>query len=174
MHTVGHCTLTEEAFVALVQGAGVSTVVDVRRYPGSRRNPQFGRDVMASWLGDGGFSYVWMPSLGGRRSVAAGSVNTGLRNEQFRAYADHMASPEFREGVDEVMGLPGSVAVMCAETLWWRCHRRLLADYLVLVRGVEVLHLVPGSAPSAHVPTAGAAVDLDGVLRYSSSSRREL
>jgi uncharacterized protein (DUF488 family) len=167
VHTVGHGTLTEEAFLASVLDAGVDTVADVRRYPGSRRHPQFGRDAMASWLPAGGVAYEWFPDLGGRRDVVEGSPNSGLRNVQFRAYADHMATASFAAAVDGLLALPGTTAVMCAETLWWRCHRRLLADYLVLVRGVEVWHVLPGSgAPKPHAVTEGAAVDLLGVLTY--------
>lgn len=168
MRTVGHGTLTEEAFLAAVTDGGVDTVVDVRRYPGSRRHPHFGRDAMATWLPAGGVAYAWFPDLGGRRSPDPDSANTGLRNAQFRAYADHMATPAFGAAVDRLLEIPGAVAVMCAETLWWRCHRRLLADHLVLVRGEAVEHLVPGSAPKPHVVTDGAAVTLGGQLRYAS------
>jgi uncharacterized protein (DUF488 family) len=166
IRTVGHGTLTEAAFLAVLERGGVDTVADVRRHPGSRRHPQFGRDAMAAWLAGAGVAYEWFPDLGGRRRPAPDSPNGGLRNEQFRGYADHMATPEFAGAVDRLLALPGTPAVMCAETLWWRCHRRLLADHLVLVRGVDVLHLLPDADPAPHRPTDGAAVDLAGALRY--------
>ena len=111
--------------------------MDVRRFPGSRRHPHVGQDQLARWLPAAGISYRWMAALGGRRTPAADSPNLGLRNPQFRAYADHMASAEFLAAVDELLDLAASrpVAVMCSEAVWWRCHRRLLADHLVLVEG---------------------------------------
>lgn len=168
MQSVGHGTLTEEDFLAVVDG--IDVIADVRRYPGSRRHPQFGREAMERWLPAAGIAYEWFADLGGRRSPAPDSPNTGLRNAQFRAYADHMATTEFAAAVDRLLALDGEVAVLCAETLWWNCHRRLLADHLVLVRGVDVVHRIAGSAPQPHRPTPGAAVDLLGVLRYPSGT----
>jgi uncharacterized protein (DUF488 family) len=158
VRTVGHGTLTAAAFVALVRSAGIETVVDVRRYPGSRRHPQFGGDAMAAWLPEHEVGYRWLPALGGRRGAATGSANRALRNEQFRAYADHMASAEFGAGITELVGLAGErpVGVMCAESVWWRCHRRLLADHLVLVRDVGVEHLFHDGRVAPHVPAPEA------------------
>jgi uncharacterized protein (DUF488 family) len=158
VRTVGHGALAAEDFLELCRGAGVETVVDVRRFPGSRRHPHFGREAMARWLVQGGVAYRWLPALGGRRATAADSPNVGLRNPQFRGYADHMAADEFRAGCGELLTLArsSSVAVMCAESLWWRCHRRLLADHLVLVAGVPVEHVLPGGRLSPHAPTEGA------------------
>jgi uncharacterized protein (DUF488 family) len=157
VRTVGHGTLAAGEFGALVVAAGIRVVVDVRRFPGSRRHPHFAREEMAGWLGDGhGVGYRWLPALGGRRRPAPGSPNSGLRNDQFRAYADHMASQEFRAGVEELLeaAAAGPVAVMCAESVWWRCHRRLLADHLVVVRGVTVEHLFHDGRLVAHTPSA--------------------
>jgi uncharacterized protein (DUF488 family) len=98
IRTVGHGTLPEAEFLALTRQAGLGAIVDVRRYPGSRRHPQFASEAMATWLGEHEIAYTWLPSLGGRRKPDPGSANTGLRNEQFRAYADHMVSEEFRTG----------------------------------------------------------------------------
>ena len=139
-------------------GAGVAAVVDVRRFPGSRRHPHFARDEMAAWLPARGVDYRWLPSLGGRRRPAAGSPNVALRNEQFRGYADHMPSAEFAAGVDELLDLAAAqdVAVMCAESLWWHCHRRLLADHLVLVAHVPVEHLFHDGRLVRHEPAAEA------------------
>ena len=136
----------------------MGTVVDVRRYPGSRRHPHFGREAMEGWLAEAGLGYRWLPALGGRRTPLPDSPNVGLRNPQFRGYADHMASEEFREGCADLLDLARTapVAVMCAESVWWRCHRRLLADHLVLVSGVDVEHILPGGRLSSHSPTEGA------------------
>ena len=147
--------------------AGIQVVVDIRRYPGSRRHPHFGRDEMAVWLPADGVDYRWLPGLGGRRPPAAGSPNIGLRSEQFRGYADHMASPEFLAATQELLALAGgaTVAVMCAESLWWHCHRRLLADHLVLVAHVPVEHLFHDGRLAQHTATPEAR-PADGHLVY--------
>jgi uncharacterized protein (DUF488 family) len=164
--TVGHGVLAAGELADLVRSAGVELLVDVRSYPGSRRHPQFGRDRMASWLPDAGVAYRWEPRLGGRRRARADSINVALRNEAFRGYADHMTSDEFRAGLDEVLAsavrLP--TAVMCAESLWWRCHRRLLADAAVLVRGAAVRHLMHDGRLVAHPVTDGARPEGDHVV----------
>ena len=140
LHTVGHGTLPAEKFASLLDGAHVARLVDVRSFPGSRHNPQFAREEMERWVPDGGIGYVWMRELGGRRRPVAGSKHVALRHDAFRAYADYMETPAFLAGVDELLTLARSepTAVMCSESVWWRCHRRLLADHLVLVRGIEV------------------------------------
>jgi uncharacterized protein (DUF488 family) len=167
IRTVGHGTLSAEAFAALLQGAGVSTIADVRRYPGSRRHPHFGSESMEGWLGEAGIAYRWLPALGGRRRPDPASPHVGLRNEQFRAYADHMATEEFADGVAEVraLGEDGSVAVMCSESVWWRCHRRLMADELVLVEDVAVEHLFHDGRLTPHPPTPEARA-VDGLVVY--------
>jgi len=146
IRTLGHGTLTADRFVEVALAAGIDTLVDVRRYPVSRRHPHFAGEEMAVWLPGRGAEYRWLPSLGGRRKPVQGSPNVGLRNEQFRAYADHMATDEFAAGVAELTALVASAAacsvgVMCAESVWWRCHRRLLADHLVLVEQLSVEHV---------------------------------
>ena len=164
VHTFGHGTLPEDEFADLVLEAGVAEIVDVRSFPGSRHNPQFGREAMASWLPEAGVSYRWLRDLGGRRRPVPDSKHVALRNLSFRAYADYMETADFRAGVDELLSA-GQRAVMCSETVWWRCHRRLLADYLVLVRGVEVLHLMHDGHVTPHPPTDGVRVD-DTLLIY--------
>ena len=166
IRTLGHGTLGREDFLALCGSAGVGTVVDVRRYPGSRRHPHFGREAMEVWLGDAGVGYRWLPALGGRRTAAADSPNVALRNPQFRGYADHMAGDEFRRGCAELLEVAASspAAVMCAESVWWRCHRRLLADHLALVAGVRVEHVLPGGRLSPHGPTPQARAAGDHVV----------
>jgi uncharacterized protein (DUF488 family) len=160
LRTLGHGTLSAAAFAATARTAGIELVVDIRRYPGSRRFPQFTSDVMAAWLSDHDLDYCWLASLGGRRTSQKDSRNIALRNEQFRAYADHMASPEFAAGVAQLRALTArhSVAVMCSESVWWRCHRRLLADHLVLVENIIVEHVFSGGRIVAHPVTAGARV----------------
>jgi uncharacterized protein (DUF488 family) len=164
--TVGHGTLPAPAFATLVSEAGIQIVVDVRRFPGSRRNPQFGSDQIAAWLADAGVGYEWAPSLGGRRKVSADSPNTGLRNAQFRAYADHMATAEFRDGVACLLATAAErpVAVMCAESVWWRCHRRLLADHVVLVKGWDIEHVMHAGRRLQHTVTPGARAVGDVVI----------
>jgi len=158
IRTVGHGTASADALAALLHGADVATVVDVRSYPGSRANPQFGRERMERWLPDAGIAYQWLQGLGGRRRPSPDSPNVGLRNEQFRAYADHMVTPEFATALEELLTIAGgsATAVMCSESVWWRCHRRLLADHLVLVEGIEVVHLFHDGRAVAHPVTPGA------------------
>lgn len=166
LHTVGHGTLSAEALVALLHGAGIEVIADVRAFPGSRRHPQFGRDAMTSWLPGSGIAYRWLPALGGRRRPVADSVHRGLRNTSFRAYADHMETPAFAAGVDELFDLAGEgrTAVMCSESVWWRCHRRLLADHVALVRREEVLHLMHDGRQTPHAPTDTVRVDVDRLV----------
>jgi uncharacterized protein (DUF488 family) len=159
-----------------VSAAGVELLVDVRRYPGSRRHPHFARDEMGVWLPERGVAYRWLPSLGGRRPAVAGSANIALRNEQFRGYADHMASAEFQGGVEELLTIEDAscrVAVMCAEGLWWHCHRRLLADHLVLVARVPVEHLFHDGRVVQHAP-APEARRVDGHVVYDVTSQGQL
>lgn len=155
--TVGHGTLGEEDFAALLRGAGIERLVDVRTAPGSRRNPQFARAQMERWLPAGGIAYRWEPGLGGRRRAQPGSPNVALRDEGFRGYADYMRTPPFGDALDAVLRDAGTAptAVMCAESVWWRCHRRLLADAAVLLRDVDVVHLLHDGRLHPHRPTEG-------------------
>jgi len=157
LRTVGHGTLPAETFLALLDGAGIGRIVDIRSFPGSRRNPQFGREEMERWLPEGHIDYQWLRELGGRRRPAPDSRNIALRHEAFRAYADYMETAEFQSGVGELLALAGgsSTAVMCSESVWWRCHRRLLADHLVLVEGIDVVHLMHDGRLTPHAPTGG-------------------
>jgi uncharacterized protein (DUF488 family) len=166
--TVGHGTLAADRLAELLRGAGVQSLVDVRSYPGSRRHPQFGREAMETWVPEAGIGYRWERRLGGRRPRHPDSPNVALRNDAFQGYADHMASIEFGRGLDEL--LAGAVrtptAVMCAESLWWRCHRRLLADAAVLTGGAEVRHLMHDGRLVPHQVTEVARVGGDGKLVY--------
>jgi uncharacterized protein (DUF488 family) len=165
-YTVGHGTLAADAFESLLDGARISRVIDVRSFPGSRHNPQFGREEMERWLPEGGIDYVWIRELGGRRRSAGSSRHIALRNDAFRAYADYMYTPSFRAGIDELLTLVSRdpAAIMCSESVWWRCHRRLIADYLVLVRGISVVHLMHDGRRVTHVPTAGVRVAGDDLV----------
>jgi uncharacterized protein (DUF488 family) len=140
---IGHSTRTLEEFVDLLRSCGVATLADIRTIPRSRRNPQFGQEVLASSLAGVGIRYVHLSRLGGLRHARRDSLNGGWRNASFRGYADHMQTGEFEEGLVELRALAreGPVAVMCAEAVPWRCHRSLLADALH-ARGVVVEHIV--------------------------------
>ncbi len=159
--TVGHGTLPAEDFATLVAGAGIEVVVDVRSFPASRRHPQFGREAMERWLPDAGVAYRWEPRLGGRRRPLPDSPHGALRVPAFRGYADHMETPEFHDAVDDLLAEAGArrATVMCAESVWWRCHRRLVADAVVLLRGATVEHLFHDGRLDPHRPTPEARVD---------------
>lgn len=172
IQTFGHGTLSEEDFASLVTAAGVIEIVDVRSFPGSRHNPQFGREEMQRWLPAAGVAYTWMRDLGGRRKPVPDSPHVALRHQSFRAYADHMDTDAFRAGVDDLLSLGEGRAVMCSETVWWRCHRRLLADHLVLVRGVEVLHLMHDGRLTPHKPTDGVRLGGDRLIYDVGATQR--
>lgn len=151
LSTVGHGTLDAGRFATLLVASGVEVLVDVRSHPGSRRHPHFGRAAMEQWVPTSGIRYRWEPRLGGRRRTRPDSPHVALRNASFRGYADHMASEEFRAGLDDVLAeaVRARVAVMCSESLWWRCHRRLIADRLVAAGGV-VRHILPDGSSELH------------------------
>jgi uncharacterized protein (DUF488 family) len=163
LRTLGHGTATAGELLALLAGAGVEAVVDVRTAPGSRRHPHVRREAMAGWLAEGGIGYRWEPELGGFRRPDPASANHALRHPAFRGYADHMRTPRFWSALDRLLAEADRrpTAVLCSETLWWRCHRRLLADAAVLVRGVEVLHLDHRGRQEPHRPTDGVRRDGD-------------
>lgn len=146
--------------------AGIAQLVDVRRFAGSRRNPQFSPLAMAPALAQAGVEYVPMPELGGRRPPQPDSPNGAWRVAAFRGYADYMAMPEFERARARLMQLANTAptVVMCAEAVWWQCHRRLIADDFV-ARGWEVLHLMAPGKVQPH-PLNPAARMCDGVLRY--------
>lgn len=155
-HTIGHSTRGIEELLGLLKAYGIATVVDVRRMPGSRRNPHFSRDALKQNLEAAGIDYLHLPELGGRRSPAKDSPNTAWRNDQFRGYADHMAGPEFRAGIERLLQVKGPAAILCAEAVPWRCHRQLIADELVR-RGLEVIHILDERSTKAHELNPNAA-----------------
>jgi len=164
IHTFGHGTLARDKFAELVTEVGLAEIVDVRSFPGSRRNPQFGTDAMAQWLPDADIAYSWMRELGGRREAVLGSKHVALRHPSFQAYADYMETQAFLDGVEDLLAGGDDRAVMCSETVWWRCHRRLLADHLVLVRKVDVVHLMHDGRLTPQKPTDGVRLDGDRVV----------
>jgi len=167
--TVGHGTDDRVALGARLAGAGVELVVDVRRFPGSRSNPDVARDALAAWLPEAGFGYRWEERLGGRRRLPPGEpVADGWWTvAQFAAYAAWTRTPEFTAALDEVLAEAAglTVAVMCSEYVWWRCHRRLIADVAVLARGVPVRHLMPDGRLADHRPADGAVLE-GGLVRW--------
>jgi uncharacterized protein (DUF488 family) len=167
LRTVGHGTLAAGELAALLHDAGTLLLVDVRSYPGSRRNPQFGREAMGRWLADAGIAYEWEPALGGRRQPRADSRNQALTNPAFRGYADYMETPEFTGALSGLLEVSRRepTAVMCSESVWWRCHRRLLADAVVLLHAHPVEHLFHTGRLDPHRPTPVARVDA-GQLVY--------
>ena len=143
--TIGHSTRSLDELVRLLRHEAVTRLADIRRFPGSRRYPHFSRESLERTLPTDGIEYVHFEDLGGRRKMLGDSPNTALRNEQFRAYADYMATPEFHAAVDRLLASEKRTAYMCAEAVPWRCHRNLLSDELVR-RGLDVVHILgPGS-----------------------------
>lgn len=164
--TIGHSTRPLDDLIELLRENGVRLLVDIRRFPGSRRQPQFNKEPFAAALHDVGITYEHAIDLGGRRAPVEHSPNEGLRNPQFRGYADHMETPEFARALDRLLdqGVNEVVAVMCAEAVPWRCHRSLLAD-AILARGVQVEHIIGARTRRPHEPTKGALIENDRV-RY--------
>jgi uncharacterized protein (DUF488 family) len=173
--TVGHGTLGRAELTGLFQGAAVRELVDVRTAPGSRHNPDVARAAMERWVPEADVGYRWEPRLGGWRKTRADSPNTALRNASFRGYADHMASGEFTGALDELLAAARArrTAIMCSEAVYWRCHRRLVADNAVLLHGWTVLHLGHDGRLQAHRPTAGVRVD-HGQLVYDVGADQRL
>ncbi|WP_222266649.1 DUF488 domain-containing protein [Modestobacter marinus] len=171
--TVGHGPDHRDRLGDRLTAAGVQELVDVRRFPGSRSNPDVARDQLAAWLPARGTAYRWEPRLGGRRRLPAGEpvVDDWWTVAQFAAYAAHTRTAEFTAALDELLAAADErrVAVMCSEYVWWRCHRRLVADVVVLGRGLPVEHLMPDGRLSPHRPSAGAVLGADGVVRWPAS-----
>lgn len=174
LFTVGHSDHTFEEFAALMTAAGVELVVDVRKLTGSRAHPHFNDDALADTLPRAGVAYRTLPSLAGRRPRAKDvpdEVNALWRNRSFHNYADWALSDEFGEGLDQVRawGRETATAVMCSEAVWWRCHRRIIADHL-LARGEDVTHIMPGPRLTPAELTPGAVVAPGGTVTYPPAS----
>jgi uncharacterized protein (DUF488 family) len=174
IYTIGHSTKPIEDFIELLQSAGVTLLVDVRRYPGSRRHPQFNREALAASLLAVGIDYQHTPSLGGRRTADQESVNTFWRSASFRGYADHMASAEFQGALQnlEHAAENRAVAVMCAESVPWHCHRQMIADALV-ARGHAVRHILTTKRFDLHELNSAAVAGEDGQLTYPAPAAQQ-
>jgi|SRR5579859_3799311 len=169
--TIGHSTRSGEEFIALLQDNQVKALADVRRFPGSRRYPQFGQAQLASALEKSGIEYFHFPDLGGRRRPRPDSPNTAWRNEAFRGYADYMMTEPFRAAVERLLKVARSkrAAMMCAEAVWWQCHRGLIADYLKAM-GHAVWHISGTGRVEPH-PFTSAARIVDGQLSYAEAAQ---
>ena len=157
-------------FISLLEENGIKLVVDVRSLPGSKRYPQFNKEPLSDSLGRVGIRYEHFPELGGRRKPKHTSRNTAWRNASFRGYADYMEREEFQKGIEHLVDLTsevGPAAIMCAEAVWWRCHRALVSDYLK-ARGIEVIHIVDSNKTEPH-PFTSAARMVNGELSYAPS-----
>lgn len=166
--TIGHSNRPVAELIALLEEAAVDLLADIRAFPRSRANPQFNGPELEKDLAAAGMAYRYLPALGGRRHGRKGdSPNRLWRNESFRAYADYACSEEFRAGFQELCALAAEhrCAIMCAEVLWWRCHRRIVADYL-LAAGFEVIHILGPGKLTAATLTPGARPSADGGLVY--------
>lgn len=167
LFTIGHSTHPLDRFLDLVAQHGIEMVADIRRFPGSRQHPQFNQETLAATLQATGVEYRWFEALGGRRcKTTTASSNLGLRNESFRNYADYMLTAEFRSEVGELLkiGRRKRTAFMCSEGLFWRCHRRLVSDFL-LMKGITVQHIMPTGELQRHQLTKEARID-DGAVIY--------
>ena len=172
--TVGHSTRTIEEFLGVLEAQRIEAIADVRRFPGSHKHPQYGREALESALAAHGIAYLWLPELGGRRQPSPRSPNTAWRNAAFRGYADHMASGEFARGMDKLLALASGArtAILCAEAVWWRCHRALISDALY-ARGVEVVHITDARHTVEHPLTEPARI-VDGRLSYAAAEQPRL
>jgi len=185
--TIGHSTRNIEDFISLLEENGIKLLADVRSWPGSKRYPQFNMEALAESLSAHGIRYEHFPELGGRRKPKPDSRNTAWRNASFRGYADYMETEQFDKGVERLLYLarndglgspegfrgweavtPWGTAIMCAEAVWWRCHRALIADYLK-ARGIEVMHILDTNKIEAHPFTSPAHI-VDGELSYRAES----
>jgi uncharacterized protein (DUF488 family) len=166
--TIGHSTRKIDDFVSALEAHGIKLIADVRLLPGSKRYPQFNQDALTKTLSERRIGYEHFPELGGRRKPKPNSRNSIWRNESFRGYADHMETEEFRKGIDRLSDLAGKIgpaAIMCAEAVWWRCHRALISDFLK-ARGIEIVHIMDAKKTEPH-PFTSAAKIVNDVLSYA-------
>ena len=187
--TIGHSTRTIDDFISLLKENEINLLADVRAWPGSKRYPHFNKDALTESLNAHGIRYEHFPELGGKRKSKPDSRNTAWRNASFRGYADYMETEQFQKGIERLLALtrndpesirgrnkrdgweavtPSAIAIMCAEAVWWRCHRSLIADYLK-ARGVEVLHILGANKVDPHPYTPAARI-VNGELSYAADS----
>jgi len=164
--TIGHSTRPFKELLEALESFEIELLVDVRSFPGSRRYPQFNREQLKLTLAEAGIEYLHFPELGGRRNARPDSLNMAWRNKMFRGYADYMETVEFRKGIARLLEVARAhrTAIMCAEAVWWRCHRSLISDYLK-ANGVEVKHIMAAEKSEAH-PFTSAARIVNGELSY--------
>jgi uncharacterized protein (DUF488 family) len=169
--TIGHSTRAIDEFISLLKENEIKLLVDVRAFPGSKRYPQFNKDTLAESLTAHGICYEHFPELGGKRKSKPDSRNTAWRNASFRGYADYMETEQFQKGIQRLLDVAaqaGPTTIMCAEAVWWRCHRSLIADYLK-ARGMEVLHVLAANKVEPHPYTSAARI-VNGELSYEADS----
>ena len=175
IYTIGHSTRTFDELVDALQAHNIRTLVDIRSFPISRRLPHFNRESLEAGLPKHGIAYIWLKELGGRRNkIRNDSPNTGLRNDSFRNYADYMLTPEFAEGIERLLGIVAetaakgacNTAIMCAERVYFQCHRMLVSDYLT-AHGHEVLHIEDDKRPLRTHKLIAEARMVDGKLLYN-------
>jgi uncharacterized protein (DUF488 family) len=165
--TIGHSTRTVDEFTWLLKENEIKLLADVRAWPGSKRYPHFNQDALAESVSAQGIRYEHFPELGGKRKAKPESRNSAWRNASFRGYADYMETEQFQKGIERLVdsaAIAGSTAIMCAEAVWWRCHRSLIADYLK-ARGVEMLHVLGANKVEPHPYTPAARI-VNGELSY--------
>jgi len=164
--TIGHSTRSIDEFLEALKFFSIQTLADVRSFPGSRRYPQFNQDRLQGALAEAEIDYVHMPELGGRRRARADSQNLAWRNESFRGYADYMETEDFGSGIAQLLEIAQTSrsAIMCAEALWWRCHRSLISDYLK-AKGIRVTHIISNRKSEPHRFTSAAQL-VNGHLSY--------
>jgi len=188
--TIGHSTRTIDEFISLLKENKINLLADVRTWPGSKRYPHFNKDALAKSLSEQGIRYEHFPELGGKRKSKPDSRNTAWRNASFRGYADYMETEQFQNGIERLLNIAGqgaatwavaekrydgseavtpcAIVIMCAEAVWWRCHRSLIADCLK-ARGVEVLHVLGATKVDPHPYTPAARI-VNGELSYETES----
>lgn len=173
LFTLGHGTADCDRLLELLRLAGIHELVDVRTAPGSRRNPDVARERMAHWLPEHGVGYRWERRLGGWRKLPSDSPDTGLRNRSFAGYAAHMRTQDFLDAVGNLLdgARDRATTVFCSESVWWRCHRRMIADFAMLSARVPVFHLMHDGRVHQHRPTDVARVRVDGLLVYDGTER---
>ena len=166
--SIGHSTRGIDEFISLLEENEIKLLADVRAWPGSKRYPQFNKDALAESLNAHGIGYQHFPELGGKRKSKPDSRNTAWRNASFRGYADYMETEQFQKGIERLLDVAaeaGPTAIMCAEAVWWRCHRSLISDSLK-TRGLEVLHILGANKVEPHPYTSAARI-VDGTLTYT-------
>jgi len=171
--TIGHSTRPLDEFLALLKQNGIRALADVRRFPGSKRHPHFGQAQLSAALAGDQIEYVHFPELGGRRKALPDSINTAWRHPAFRGYADYMMTKEFHDGIQRLLAIAKEkpTAIMCAEALWWQCHRGLISDFLK-AEGHEVIHIMGKNKIEEH-PYTSAAKMINGKLSYQKTDPQE-